>query len=427
MSGVFTVLALTGGHMANADVGASGSLVGLLKTTYPQKDIKRVGYKNHPFYAMVKKNTGLAGEPMAISIRYASQSGASSLFSAAQANKRPNKYTAWQVRSHDEYAIGGITTKAIRLARGDKGAIVDALKEEMAGLAYIASLRMAYGLYKNGGGAIAQVGSGEGTPTLTLAEPNDIVFFQVGMALDGSTDDGTTGSVITGGVGAVITAVNRDDGTITTTGGVDWDSATAITGIVAGDYLFPKGDFGIRLKGLDAWLPATAPTGGDSFYGVDRSVESNLSGNRVTAQATIQETLLWGMERTFREGGQVDTIFMHPSDYRALIVSLGSQVVYNSKSASDMADVGFKGVEIVGIGTSATVHPDPMCPKGYAFGLQLDTWTLWSAGDTIGVLNDDGNKMLRDGSSDSIEIRMGGYPALVCDAPWCNFRAALPT
>jgi hypothetical protein len=398
------------------------SVAGILRTVYPQSDIKRVGYRNKPFYGRVKKRTDMSGDYTAVAMRYASQLGASNDFATAQASKSGNAYAKFQVTAFEDYALGGITTKTLRMAK-DKGSIVDGLKEEMEGLSYVASWRLAASLYKNGGGAIGVVGSGATGTAITLATPNDIVFFQKGQKLDGATTDGTTGSVISGGVIAVISAINRDSGIITATGG-NWDAATGINGITTGNYLFSRGDFGLKLKGLDAWLPATA---GGTLFGVNRDVDSSLSGNRVTAQANIEETLLWMMERTFRDGGLIDDVYLHPTDYRALTVELGSKKTYTTTTGKAFdADVGFSGIEIQGIGSKATVYPDPYCPKGVAYGLQMDTWTLWSAGDAVGVLNDDGNKMLRDATTDSIEIRMGGYSSLACDAPWMNCRATLP-
>lgn len=410
--------------MAIIDVGSNGNLAGLSKTFYPQKEIKRVCYPDMPLFAMLRKREDMKGDPMNISMRISHGNG-SSLFSEAQAGAGALTYKAFQIRAHEEYAVRRISTRAIRLCNGDKGAIVDLVKEVTESAVSTASKRIAHGLYGNGGGAIGVVDAGgAGAPTLTLASPTDIVNFYVGQRLDGSTDDGTTGTVIAGGVGAVVSAIDRDTGTITATG-VDWDDATAINGLAAGDYLFPRGDFGIRLKGLGAWIPEDAPTSGDDFYDVDRSIDSALSGNRVSAQATIQESLQFGMERVFREGdGGLTDYFLSPSDHNRLSISLGDKVQYVNRKSPDMPEIGFDGIVVVGAGGKAVVHADPYCPVGVAYGLKMPSCTLWSAGETIGHLMD--SKMLTMSSEDAVELRIGGYLALVLDQPWACVRVALP-
>ena len=75
-----------------------------------------------------------------------------------------------------------------------------------------------HALFRNGGGAIGQVNaSGPSTVTFNLLEIEDVVNFEVGMNLQASAADGSTGSdtLLDAGATGLISAVNRDTGVIT--------------------------------------------------------------------------------------------------------------------------------------------------------------------------------------------------------------------
>jgi hypothetical protein len=401
------------------------SLAYLLKTIYPL-GLASIGYEDSAFLALLKKRTDFKGENMAVPLKYANQTGRSASFTRAKALKRPSAGKKFSITRARDYCLGGIDAEAMKAAVST-GAMADGLKTEIESMGYSMTRSLCASLFRDGGGVIGVIASGVGTPTITLTQPDDIVFFEVGMTIDGSTTPGVGGVAITGGVGAVISAIDREAGTITTTGAVNWNSATAINGIANGNYLFQSGDYGAKLKGLDAWLPATAPTGGDSFFGVDRSTDvTRLAGIRVAALSTIEETLRHAIALVAREGGKTDTIVMHPLDFDDLCTALGSKVTYMNLQPKDAPGVGFEAVKIIGSSGPVKVLPDLNCDRGTAYALQMNTWTLWSLDELIHTVDDDGNKMLRDSDSDSVEVRMRSFPQLVCTAPGYNARITLP-
>lgn len=400
------------------------TIAAVLKEQWDPNSVRELFYDNCPLYALLKKKDNLGGEGVSKVLRYASHAGGSAVFATAQANKRSNAYAKFQLTRAKDYVVGSIETEAIRAASGKEEALVDIVEAELNGMSAHHRVSVCGALYRNGGGAIGRISSGEGTNTIVLATPDDIVNFDVGMRLDGSTADGTSGAVIAGGTANRIVAIDRDAGSITNTG-ANWNAATGINGIAATNYLFRAGDFGAKLKGLDAWVPSSAP-GATAFFGVDRSVDTvRLGGVRVAAQGSIEETLLKGMAMVFREGGKTSHIFMNYEDFRLLVISLGNKQTIDVKT--DMPSVGFKAVEIVGPGGTAKVMADPFCPRSVAYGLQLDTWCLHHMGAIGSTLDEDGNPYLRESSADAIEIRMASFFQLGCDAPGFNFRAALPS
>ena len=76
------------------------------------------------------------------------------------------------------------------------------------------------------------------------------------------------------------------------------------------------------------------------------------------------------------------------------------------------AEIGFRGILMNGPRGPIKVVPDQNCPSDRAFMLQMDTWKLYSLGKAPKILDTDGMKMLREASSDSVEVRVGYYAQL---------------
>lgn len=396
----------------------------ILKTIYTPGDQKTL-YENAPLMGLVKKDTGFKGKDRAVTLRYSPEPGGSASFASAQANKNPSKYKQFVVTRRTDYVLSSLTTELYRAAKGGgEAAIVDALQSILFGMKNTAKRSLVTSLYRNGGGSRAQVSSGMATNTITLTNADDIVNFEVGMKLDGSANDGTTGAVTTGGAASEIIAIDRDTGTLTNTG-ANWNAATGINGLLTNWHLFRQGDFGATLIGLDGWIPGSVSA--TLFYGVDRTADSErLAGCRLTsAGATVEETILNLLKRVYRAGGSPDHVFLHPEKFNKLVKELGSKRTYTDARSSD-ASVGYRGLVIEGQGGQAKVFSDPNCQVGTIWALTLDTWKLATLGEPMSLLDEDGNMMLRESTADALELRMATYGALICDAPAYNGRAPAP-
>jgi hypothetical protein len=124
------------------------------------------------------------------------------------------------------------------------------------------------------------------TLSFTLANPQQVVQFEVGMTLQASSaDGGAAAQNVSGTIDAIqVTSVNRGTGAI---------SGTVVQGApgsswAAGYYLQVLGDIGIGgsstvagmlgLSGLAAWVPASDPPSSDNFWGVNRSADPTRLG-----------------------------------------------------------------------------------------------------------------------------------------------------
>ena len=319
--------------------------------------------------------------------------------------------------------------RVIAETRKDSGSFVRHLKAEMDGSMRQLKRSLTHALPRNGGGALgrlAAASAGGASATITLANKYDSVFFEVGQVLKGSATDGTSGSVRVGS--ATISAIDRAAGTLTTAGG-NW--ATQITGLTESDYLFVEGDFGVKLVGLDAWIPSSAP-GATAFYGVARNADpTRLGGVRLASTSSsrpIDENAIDLLDAVTSEGGEPDVIFVHNRQFSNLEKRLSTRVQYGERSVdAGGVKLGFKTIQINGpkgvvdVVGSNTIQLDTM------WALQLDTWQLGSMGELFQMLDDDGLPYLRMVDTDAIEGRLVSRPGLACLAPGFNGRCTLGT
>lgn len=397
-------------------VGAAtlATLANVLKTKYDQKKLYTLMYPDAAFLATIRKDYKFGGNNARITLRYGRPQGGSMVFATAQANKSSSNDGAFLLTRAKDYHVCSISAEALLAADGDENSILNGVKAEMDGCAMMMKRSISAQLYRNGGGQRAQIAS-IATNVLTLTEPNDIVFFEVDMTLQFSAADGTSGAVRAGTT--TVTAVDRDNGKITLA------SAAAITGLAANDYIFRNGDFGAAAKGLQAWLPSTAPTAGDNFFGQDRSVDTTrLAGVRfaATSGAAKEDTLIDCAARLGREGGLPETVYMHNFDRADIVKSLGSKAQYDVVKSTDNIPIGFKAVILDGDKGSLKLVSDPNCPRGKFFMLQADTWVIKSLGQLPQYADEDGNKMLRESNADQYEWRMRALWQLGCEAPGFN-------
>lgn len=392
------------------------NMAAILKTVFPNGLPKDATYKDNPALALMPKETDFYGDFKKVPLKYAPNAGRSSAFSTAQTNASNVKNIAFLLDRESDYAVAKLSNELILASKNNAGAFVSALKQEIDSAQQNIANSAAQAVYGSGSGKIGQISAGStvGSPTITLANPEDVVFFESGYKIVASTANGG-GSVKAGSV--TITSVNRVTGQLTASG--NWSAG--ISTIAAGDFLFIEGDYDAKMKGLSAWLPAVAPTSGDNFFGVDRSQDvTRLAGWRGDLSALpIEEALIEGGYLIGRDGGKVDTVMMSFDKYADLIKSLGAKVQFVDILAKD-AGIGFQGVK-VNVGKSiATVIPDRNCPSDRMFMLQMDTWKLSSLEGMPMILDMDGLKSLRVSNADALEIRVGYYANVYCQVPGFN-------
>lgn len=329
------------------------------------------------------------------------------------------------------YQLVTITNLLMEQTKSNAGAFVDAAKLQIDGGIRNITNDLAMELYGSGTATRGRLAASGGwsyvnpDATMTLANPQQIVNFEVGQILVASSTDGGAPSTDT----VTVTAVNRATGVITGTG-----SASSMDAKFANScYLTVQGDLpsagagttatNLGICGLAGWIPTTSPSSSENFWGVDRSTDpTRLAGLRYDASTyTIEEGITQALAFMNREGADPDYIFMDFVSYAALVNAMGAKVV-NVQVHHDEVEVAFDGISFQSAYGKVTIIPDRNCPPQTAYALTMSTWKLRSLGRVPHILTYgmEGLEGLRVGTADALEIRIGYYANLICNAPGWN-------
>lgn len=411
------------------------AVAGILKELYDDQKVQWLTYKDNPAFAMVHKEEKFPGKYYPVPVVYGLTQGASATFSSAYNNQSSPLVAEFLVTRVADFSLATIDGQLLAAAQTDPGAFIDGAELMIDAAWQTAVNRIASAMFRNGAGTIAQilsVANVSGTNYLvTLTNPDDAVQIEDGqvlMAVQNVDGSGTAPTDV-----ATVTSVNRSAGTFNVT------SATNIaTNWLTTYYLATQGDLPttsnnnfqpsgstttnklLKLAGFAAWLPITPPSAGDSFFGVDRSVDTQrLAGVTFDGTAlSIEEALLQGTSRIALNGGKVDTGICSFSTYTAIIVSLGAKVQYIEEK---IGEIGFRGVQVNGANTVMNVFPDRSCPDGLIYCLEMDTWCLRSQGPAPHILKYmDEIEILRVPGVDAAELRVGGYMNMYTKRPGHN-------
>jgi len=394
-----------------------------LKTRYSDEVVQFMAYKDNPFFAMVRKDTKFGGKNFVFAMQYSGGgAGRSATFSTAQTNAAYGLGKDFTLTRKKDFAVARIDAETVLASEGDNDALLTAVEDEQNKALYRLIRSIAIGMYGNGSGKLGTVNAPGASTTLTLENSEDITNFEVGMRLVFAADEASalrdSGEVLT------VQGVDLDAGTLTVSANV-----TTIASITDGDCIFAEGDYDsasdrMKIAGLAGWLPATAPTSGDSWFGVDRSADPvRLAGHRVSGTGkAIDEALYDLAARIGRDGGRPDTALISFDNYANLVMLLGSKVVYQTHQ---IANIGFESIRLVAPKGPIDVFPDQNCPSDVGYVLTKSTWCLKSLGLAPRVLDLDGKRWARISDADGIEIRDTAMGNLYTNAAGWNGRTTL--
>lgn len=399
-------------------------------------------YKENPFLALVPKDEsvdGFGGKYIPVPLQYANPQGRSHSFANAQSQQTATSLDSFFVYIVSDYQLVTITNLLMEQTKTNAGAFIDAAKLQMDGGFRNITNNLAFELLSDGNCSRGQISSAGPTTSVstaaiswTLANINDVVFFEVGQLLSASSTNGGAPGANT----VSVTAVNRITGVIS--GTTSTAHSSSATDFAANAYLSITGDLpaagisqisqSLALCGVGAWIPSADPSSGDNFWGVDRSVDpTRLAGLRYDASSyTIEEGMTNALAILNREGGKPDIAIMDFASYSALVNSLGAKVQYVQVN-HDEVEVAFEGITFQSAYGRVTVLADRNCPPQTCFLLTMDTWKLRSLGKVPKILTYgmEGLEGLRVGNADALEIRIAYYANLICSAPGWNMRVTL--
>lgn len=409
-----------------------------LKELYPDGLPAEIMMRKHILLSKMQKDGDAHGEYIVIPVVVDNPSGRSADIATllgATGPIGPTTSRKFTVSLASDYAATWINELTIRKAQNDRGSFVNARKFEIDGLLRQLGNSMAHALYRAGDGT---VGRGDGAWTITgnvitLLTRADTKFFGLGMHLDfiANSSGAPSGAARAVTNRAVVTKVDEDAGTVTcalnAAGAAVTDLSAVYTSLANTDWIAPVGDYNsafattgaVKIKGLSAWIPLAAPSGGESFWGVDRSVfPTRLAGNRLNDPTAPAEDSIMALAEVMHErGASPDIVLISPRQFTKMSKRMNAKVEFDS--AGGEATHGFMRFFIATSAGMLPVYADPDCQEDRGYILTMSTWRIKHLG-LPEIVTSDGLSALRRAASDSLEIRCRYYAQLVCYAPGEN-------
>jgi len=404
----------------------------LLKRMYTKKRIAQAAYAKSKLLAIANKDESYGGTGITVPVIYSNSMGRSADFTVAQAAAATSslKSKAFFVQAVSDYAVAKVTGTAARRSMNDEGAFMRLMKAEMDSARDQLTRSVAQKLPRSGWGSIGQIDSTTNlaTTTLKFSSIDDVNNVDVDAQLVFAAAEHTGAVRIS--TALTVTAVNRDNGTVT----LSATPNSLAAGVATSDFIFLKGDRDpsgspakLCISGLEACIPYTAPTAGDSHFGVDRSADTvRLAGVRFDCTSyTPQEACVELAGRVHRQGGIVKQLAVPAHFFRSLVKDLGTQVRYVNTNAKGI-EFAFRSIELVGEDGPIEVFSDANIQANRIWALNDEYMTLYSTGPAIRIIDEDGQTWLRESASDGFEVRWGFDGNFVINAPW-NFGVGLIT
>lgn len=391
----------------------------LLKEYYDDQKVENLGYDDNPGLVMVPKKTNATGKYIPVPIIYEVNAGRSSQFANAQANQSPGQFADFLITLRPDYDIATLGNQAMEASGDDKGSFLEFATLIVDLAIQGAANSQASSLYRTGTGTVGAI-SAINAGVITLTNPADVSQFAINQTLQSNSTDGGTPRATLG----YVIARNVMAGTITVSPTAQQGAAGSPTGWTAGDFLLVQGDNNSKLSGWAAWLPSTAPTSTDNFFGVNRSVDSRLYGlfyngiSQPHEEALIDAALI-----NRREKGRPRHCMSNYGSLSSIIKALGARREFVDWEGD--GEIGFRGVKIQGPAGPIEIYADRNCQAATGYLLQMNTWKLYSLGPVPKIFRyKDGLEMLRLGNADAMELRVGAYSQLGCNAPGWNSQIA---
>jgi hypothetical protein len=407
--------------------------------------MKDLVFDKNPMLALVGKDEtemGMGGKSFPVPVQYDTGAGRSAALGTAQTYQTAPQTVEFQVTRVSNYSVATLTNDFLRASASNIGAFMPGAELNVKSAFRNASNDLAHDLFSDGSGTRGTYGVGNGSISngvITLDALGMVYQFGVGMALVSFSISGQTPTQSTSAALGYVIAVDTGLGTVTVSATQGGAAGTPSNWSTSFPYLAQAGDVNFISNGLNsanmlkaagfaAWIPITTPSGSDNFFGVNRSVSpTKLAGLRFTSGSneSIQDALIDCVNQLAAqssEAGDPDYIFINPVSYQVLLKQLTSQANYVSIK-HDEIDISFKALVLPTANGEIAILQDRNCQAQTAWVITLKTWKFRSLGKTPQFLTFPGfydQIGFPVPGSDAVELRVGYYGNLTCNAPGAN-------
>lgn len=415
--------------------------------------MKDLVFNRNPTLALLDKDEtemGLGGKYFPIPVLADTGAGRSANFGLAQQYQTAPQTYEFNVTRVQNYSLATLTGDFLRASAQNIGAFMPGAELNVKAAFQSIGNDLAHDIFSDGSGVRGTYGLGAGSITsgvIVLDNIGMVYQFAVGMALVSFSISGQTPTQSTAAAIGYVIAVDTGLGTVTVSAtqggaaGVPANWSTSFPYLAqAGDVNFISNGLNsanmLKVAGFAAWVPLSAPGGSDNFFGVNRSVSpTKLAGLRFAGtQESIQDALIDAVNQLAANGseaGDPDFIFINPVSYQTLVKQLTSQGVYQMIKAKINEDVSisFKALVLPTANGEIAILQDRNCQSQTAWIITLKTWKLRTLGKCPQFLTYPGfydQLGIPVPGSDAIQLQIGYYGNLTCNAPGANAVVTLP-
>lgn len=415
--------------------------------------MKDLVFNRNPTLALLDKDEtemGLGGKYFPIPVLADTGAGRSANFGLAQQYQTAPQTYEFNVTRVQNYSLATLTGDFLRASAQNIGAFMPGAELNVKAAFQSIGNDLAHDIFSDGSGVRGTYGLGAGSITsgvIVLDNIGMVYQFAVGMALVSFSISGQTPTQSTAAAIGYVIGVDTGLGTVTVSAtqggaaGVPANWSTSFPYLAqAGDVNFISNGLNsanmLKVAGFAAWVPLSAPGGSDNFFGVNRSVSpTKLAGLRFAGtQESIQDALIDAVNQLAANGseaGDPDFIFINPVSYQTLVKQLTSQGVYQMIKAKINEDVSisFKALVLPTANGEIAILQDRNCQSQTAWIITLKTWKLRTLGKCPQFLTYPGfydQLGIPVPGSDAIQLQIGYYGNLTCNAPGANAVVTLP-
>lgn len=406
------------------------NLSNALKILYRGQKMEEVVFGSSSRVLMndLKKMEDFVGDTYPLPVYYEDAAGGRSPdFSVAQANNSAMQLGKFAIDVVANNQVVRISTEALLRSRSSKGSFLAHQKMRVDTSLNNLANDVERSLYKDGTGVIGQVNNSSfATTSLDLVTDKDAKNFHIGAKIVFCTT--TTGALLDSGQSIEISKVDFE---ATSNQVTLAENLNVISGMAQNAYIFYEGDAqnggssAVKISGLDAWIPSSAP-GATAFFGQDRSLHpQRLGGSRQTGSLSdIGKAIIDGAAHlgdvAMGDGGQ--KAYMSYTAWALLVDQLRRDV---QRKPARGTTAGYQYVTVYGATGPIECIPSPFCPENLVWLLNMSTWELISMGKCVRINDDDGLMARAISSQTGLEIRSDSHAQLGCHAPGKSCRITL--
>lgn len=409
--------------------------------------MKDLVFNRNPALAIMDKDEsemGLGGKYFPIPVLADTGAGRSANFGNAQSYQTPPVTVEFNVTRVQNYSLATLTGDFLRASAQNIGAFMPGAELNVKAAFQSIGNDLAHDIFGDGSGTRGTYGIGSGSISsgvITLDSLGQVYQFAVNMALVSFSVSGQTPTQSTSAAIGYVIAVDTSAGTVTVSATQGGAAGTPTNWSTSFPYLAQVGDVNfisnglnsanmLKVAGFAAWIPSSAPGGSDNFFGVNRSTSpTKLAGLRFAGSGeSIQDALIDAANQLAANGseaGDPDFIFINPVSYQTLVKQLTSQGVYQMIKAkiNEEVSISFKALVLPTANGEIAILQDRNCQSQTAWVITHKTWKLRTLGKCPQFLTYPGfydQLGIPVPGSDAIQLQIGYYGNMTCNAPGAN-------